>query len=146
MDIGAPDTPRWVQRFEHFDRVLLLLREGLEMLEDPGVIPIVKEGVIQRFEYTFELAWKTLKDFLVFRRVTLDRISAADVIRTAFAGRYIDGGEDWMSALDARNEMSHVYREQAFDRVLTDLRARFMPRLEDLHEMLLIERLRLDHG
>lgn len=146
MDTGAIGTPRWVQRFDNYSRALVLLREGLDLLEDPAVLAIVKEGVIQRFEYTFELAWKTLKDFLVYRKVDLVRSSASDVIRTAFATGYIEGGQDWMDALDARNEMSHVYREAAFDRVLDDLRARFMTRLEDLHAMLIIERMDLEHG
>lgn len=143
MDIGAPDTPRWVQRFQNFDGALLLLREGIEMLDDPSLPPIVREGVIQRFEYTFDLAWKTLKDYLVYRKVTLNRSGPADVIRAAFATGYITDGEIWMEALDARNEMSHVYRRQAFDRVLDALRDRYHARLEDLHEMLIMERSRL---
>lgn len=143
MDTGSTDTPRWVQRFENFDRALLLLREAVDLLQEPGVAVIVKEGAIQRFEYTFELAWKTLKDFLIERKVTLERRAAADVIRTAFATNYISNGQDWMDALDARNEMSHVYRETAFDKVLRDVHTRFLARFEDLHEMLLVERAKL---
>ena len=146
MNIGDPDTPRWVQRFQHFDGALVLLREGLVLLDDPAVHPIVREGVIQRLEYTFELAWKTLKDFLVWRKVTLERQAAADVIRAAFATGYIEQGEVWIDALDARNEMSHVYRQQAFERVVHDIRVRFIERFEAFHEMLLSELVRLDHG
>jgi len=57
-----PDV-RWKQRFQNFDRAFVLLRDGLE----PGpaaLSPLEKEGIVQRFEYSFELAWKTLKDFL----------------------------------------------------------------------------------
>jgi len=142
MDLGAPDTPRWVQRFANFDGALGLLREGVELL-DGDVHPIVQEGVIQRFEYTFELAWKTLKDFLVWRKVTLERSGPGDVLRTAFAFGYIEEGPVWMDALDARNEMSHVYRRQAFERVVADIRARFLERFEDLHLMLMLERAKL---
>ncbi len=53
---------RWKQRFQNFDRAFVLLREALE--RGPAALsPLEKEGVIQRFEYSFELAWKTLKDF-----------------------------------------------------------------------------------
>ncbi len=145
MDLGAPDTPRWVQRFQNFDGALVLLREGVELL-DGDVHPIVREGVIQRFEYTFELAWKTLKDYLMWRKVTLDRSGPADVIRAAFAAGYITEGATWMDALDARNEMAHVYRRQAFERVVGELSARFLDRFEDLHEMLSLERSRLAGG
>lgn len=149
MDIGARDTPRWVQRFQNFDGALVLMRIALELLDedndrlDPEVVRIMREGAIQRFEYTFELAWKTLKDYLEWRKVTLERKGPADVIKAAFDAGYIEEGQDWMDALDARNEMSHVYRQQAFERVLVELRARFHARFEDLHEMLLLERMKL---
>ena len=146
MNIGDPDTPRWVQPFQHFDGALVLLREGVELLDDPDVHPIVREGVIRRFEYTFELAWKTLKGYLIWRKVTLERQAAADVIRTAFATGYIEEGPIWFDALDARNEMSHVYRQLAFERVVHDVRARFIERFEALHEMLISELVRLHHG
>ena len=145
IDIAASDTPRWVQRFANFDGAMVLLREGIEYLNDPDQPPIVREGVIQRFEFTFELAWKTLKDFLIFRKVTLERSGPGDVLKTAFATGYIDEGQTWLDALDARNEMAHVYRRQAFDRVLTDLRDRYVDRFEALHEMLLSERIALEH-
>jgi nucleotidyltransferase substrate binding protein (TIGR01987 family) len=143
MDIGAPDTPRWVQRFQNFDGALLLLREGVELLLEDDVHPIVEEGVIQRFEYTFELAWKTMKDYLIWNKVTLSRSGPADVIRTAFRAGYIVDGETWMEALDARNEMSHVYRRQAFERVIEQIKTRFLMILEDFHIMLMMERSRL---
>jgi nucleotidyltransferase substrate binding protein (TIGR01987 family) len=113
IDIASPDTPRWVQRFQNFDGALILLREGVEMLDEPDVHSIVREGVIQRFEHTFELAWKTLKDFLVFSKVTLHRSGPADVLRSAYASGYLADGEIWMEALDARNQMSHVFRREA---------------------------------
>ena len=142
MDLGAPETPRWVQRFQNFDGALLLLREGVELLAG-DVHPIVQEGVIQRFEFTFELAWKTLKDYLVWRKVTLERTGPADVIRAAYGTRYVNNGEIWMEALDARNEMSHTYRRQAFERVVGDISSRFLACFEELHEMLVLERLKL---
>ena len=144
IDIASSETPRWAQRFENFDGAMVLLREGVELLEDPDVLPIIREGVIQRFEYTFELAWKTLKDFLLYRKVTLERSGPADVLKAAFATGYLDDGEDWMVMLDARNEMSHVYRRQAFDRVLAALSERFMARFEALNDILLAERFKLE--
>ena len=68
-----PDI-RWKQRFQNFDRVFVLLRSAMENGPD-ALNPLEKEGVIQRFEYCFELAWKTMKDYLeeggfVFAAVT----------------------------------------------------------------------------
>ena len=146
IDEAAADTPRWVQRFGNFDGALMLLREGIDVIGQPGAHPMLREGLIQRFEFTFELAWKTLKDFLEFRKVTLDRRGPADVLKMAFATGYIAQGQTWLDALDARNEMSHVYRRQAFERVVGDIRDRFWPAIEELHEMLLTERIKLDGG
>lgn len=147
MDIGSPDTPRWIQRLQNFDRALVLLRRGIEIMDspdhplDPALTAIVREGTIQRFEYCFELGWKTLKDYLEFRKVTLPKRGPGDVLKIAFETGYISHGEDWLQALDARNEMSHVYRQDAFERVLIEIRRRFLTRLEELHEMLTLAQL-----
>lgn len=145
MDEADAATPRWVQRFRNFDGALLRLREGVELLhDDPDLHAMTKEGLVQRFEFTFELAWKTLKDYLVFRKVTLTKQGPGDVIRAAVAARYVNDGETWMDALDARNEMSHVYRSDSFERVLADVVDRFHPLLEDFHIELMMERAKLD--
>ena len=143
MDINPLPDPRWVQRFENFSRAFILLREGIELLQSPDVPSIVREGVVQRFEYTWELAWKTLKDYLVFKKVTLDKVTTAEVIRTAFEAGYIQDGQDWMDALDARNKMSHVYSQDAFDQVIKDIQHRYFKLFDTLYEMLLVERVKL---
>ena len=147
MDIGAPTTPRRIQRFKNFDRAVLLLRGAIEILNerkdelDPELTAVVREGAIQRFEYCFELGWKTLKDYLIWRKVTLPKQGGGDVLKAAFSAGYITDGEIWLEALDARNEMSHVYKQESFERVLNDVRDRFLSLIEDLHEMLMLERM-----
>ena len=126
FDIASPSTPRWIQRFQNFDRALLLLRTAVEILDERGdefdaeMLAIIREGAIQRFEYCFELAWKTLMDYLRWRKVTLAKSGGGDVLKAAFEAGYITNGDVWMDALDARNEMSHVYRQESFERVLRD--------------------------
>ena len=69
-----------------------------------------REGAIQRFEYTFELAWLTLKDRLEYAGVTLSEITPRNVIREAFAAKLIADGDAWTAMLVDRNVMSPYLR------------------------------------
>lgn len=75
-------TPRWHYRFDNFHRAFSLLRDAME--QEQPLSQLETEGVIQRFEYTMELAWKTLKDYLESENVVLDQITPRTVIRRAF--------------------------------------------------------------
>jgi len=104
---------RWKQRLENFERAFGLLREAFA--QDPkGMSDLEKEGAIQRFEYTFELAWKTLKDYLVYSAVVFDQITPRSVIKQAFAAKIIQDGQTWIDMLDQRNLMSHTYDDESF--------------------------------
>ena len=59
--------PRWVYRFYNFQKAYILLREGIELVSEKEISQLEKEGIIQRFEFTVELAWKTMKDYLEFQ-------------------------------------------------------------------------------
>jgi nucleotidyltransferase substrate binding protein (TIGR01987 family) len=72
-----------------------------------------KEGLIQRFEYTFELAWKTLKDYLESQKVNV--VFPREVIKAAFHYGLINDGESWMDMLDKRNLLAHTYDEANFE-------------------------------
>ena len=146
MDIADPSTPRWIQRFSNFDRAIILLREGVELAFAPGAHPILLEALVKRFEYSWELAWKTLKDYLIYDQVTSTKITAAEAIRTAFAAGYIARGQDWMNALEARNAMSHIYSRDMFERVTIDIRDSYLGILEELHETLMTARAEWDVG
>ena len=143
MDNLLPPDPRWVQRFENFGRAFVRLRSGIERLQEDDVEDMLREGLIHRFEVTWELAWKTLKDYLVFKKVTLEKVTTAEVIRVAFEAKYIQDGQDWMDALDARNKMSHVYSQEAFEQVISDIQNRYFKLFDDLYDMLLGERVKL---
>ena len=81
---------RWIQRFNNFDKAFSLLQEIIEKNEDITILEaIVKEGIIQRFEYTFELAWKTLKDKMIEDGLLIEKISPKFVFKLAFQSKYI---------------------------------------------------------
>ncbi len=128
-----PDV-RWKQRFENYEKALLLLREALA---DVGSLsPLEKEGAVQRFEFTFELAWKTLKDYLEDGGIVPDQITPSTVIKQAFAAKIISDGQLWIDMLRCRNLMSHTYDEAVFDHAAREMAARFQRGLDELYDFL----------
>ena len=81
MDTQQPTDVRWQQRFQNFRRAFTLLREALENKNIDDYSDLEREGIIQRFEYTFELGWKTLKDYLEFNGVNLLELPFPNVTR-----------------------------------------------------------------
>ncbi len=133
----TPEKQRWQYRFDNFGRAFVLLREGIEAIDERELSQLEREGLIQRFEYTWELAWKTLKDYLDFQGVILETVTPRTVIRAAFAANIITRGPDWMDALDARNKMSHTYNFKVFEDVIADIQKRFLSLLDELYDFLL---------
>lgn len=120
---------RWKQRFENFERAFLLLKEAFE--KDIAVMSdLEKEGIIQRFEYTFELAWKTLKDYLIYNGVSFDQITPKSVIKQAFAAKIIEDGQVWIDMLEQRNLMSHTYDSESFETVFHNISGQYLAALE----------------
>ena len=136
-------TPRWRYRFDNYRRAFILLREAIE--QERPLTQLEKEGLIQRFEYTMELAWKTLKDYLESENVVFDQVTPRAVIRRAFEAGVIRRGEAWLNALDARNRMSHTYNFQTFERVIQDIRRAYLDAFDELYEFLLAKSLET-HG
>ncbi|MGL1890640.1 MAG: nucleotidyltransferase substrate binding protein [Spirochaetaceae bacterium] len=129
---------RWKQRFSNFKRAFLLLREAMDNDLD-SLSQLEKEGVIQRFEYTFELAWKVLKDRLEFDGIILDRISPKSVARKAYETKYINDVDMWFKMIGDRNLMSHTYDFSKFEVILISIQNDYLVVLENLYSQLLEE-------
>ena len=129
---------RWKQRFSNFSRALSLLREAME--EDVfSLQQLEKEGIIQRFEYTFELAWKVLKDKMEFDGIVLDQISPKAVVRQAFAAKYINDPDTWLKMIGDRNLMSHTYDFVKFEAVIQSIADSYLPMLDEWYFSLLMD-------
>ena len=104
---------RWVQRFSNYKKALLQLKKFIDKEE---LNELEEQGLIQSFEYTYELAWNTLKDFL--RNSGNKAIfGPADAIREAFKNDLIIDGEGWMEMHKDRNRSSHSYNEEIADAI-----------------------------
>jgi len=98
---------RWKQRFSNFKKATVQLTEFIEKDE---LNKFEVQGLIQCFEYTFELAWKTMKDYLEQEGFSVK--SPRSTIQTAFQTQLITDGHTWIDALEKRNLMAHTYDEK----------------------------------
>jgi nucleotidyltransferase substrate binding protein (TIGR01987 family) len=123
---------RWKQRFQNFQRAIRLLQE-VPALEIEKLSLLEKEGIIQRFEFTLELAWKTLKDRMEYDGLILDRISPKVVLKEAFKNKYIDDIELWIEMINDRNLLSHMYDLEVFEKIIPDIQRKYTHLLSDLY-------------
>ena len=119
---------RWQQRLKDFREVRNRLQEALLRNEFDE---LEKDGVIQRFEFTFELAWKTLKDYLEDQGVA-DAVSPKKVLQKAFQENILLDGQLWMEMLEDRNKLSHIYRREMSEDVFTNIKEKYGQALGDL--------------
>lgn len=113
---------RWQQRFENYKKALSKLVQGADILEDDyelALNDIIKEGVIQRFEYTHELAWNVMKDYAAFQGNTGIRGSRY-AIRYALAQGLVQD-KVWMETINARNLSSHDYNQETADILVSNI-------------------------
>lgn len=127
---------RWHYRFDNYKKALGLLREGIELRKIQVLSSLEAEGVIQRFEYTWELAWKMLKDYLEHEGVVFDKITPKSVIITAIQSKIIADREIWMQALDDRNKMSHQYDQSIYAHIIDNIQHQYLPLFEALDAQL----------
>ncbi|MEN8166924.1 MAG: nucleotidyltransferase substrate binding protein [Pseudomonadota bacterium] len=132
---------RWRQRYQNFDRAFILLRSALEEKTLDEFSELEQEGLIQRFEYTYELAWKTLKDYLEESGIVISPVTPRNVIKQAFSARIIDDGQVWIDMMLHRNLLSHTYDYTKFREVLEAVVTRYLTAIGNLHEWLLEKRL-----
>jgi len=120
---------RWKQRFDNFDKAFLKLQEAIELGE---LNELERNGLVQLFEFTLELAWKVMKDFLQEQGFEFNP-SPKDTFRQAQNAKYINYAQALIDGLDIRNVLSHDYSGEKFDTSEAVLRGEVFPALASLH-------------
>jgi len=118
---------RWKQRFENLLKAYSQLQKGLD-ISDPNETE--KQGIIQSFEFTFELSWNTLKDYLESKGVAVS--FPRDVIKKSFHHHIIPDGEIWLDMLSKRNLLAHTYDEKKAEAALLLIKSSFEPAISKL--------------
>ncbi len=121
---------RWQQRFSNFDKAFLRLEEALA---EENLNELERNGVVQRFEFTLELAWKTMKDFLENEGFQL-KPSPKETIRQAFQAGYITDAQAFLDGLDIRDDLAHDYSGDKFEKSEHELREKVYPAIRNLHQ------------
>lgn len=117
---------RWQQRFSNFKNALAQLLEATDLARQRPLSKLEKQGVIQTFEFTHELAWNVLKDFLQDQGDQTLK-GSKDATRAAFKVGLIEDGEHWMAMIHSRNLSSHTYDEQTAESLVTAIFNDYVP-------------------
>ena len=115
---------RWKRRFSNYLNALSHLSEAVESVHNPS--DLEKEGTIQRFEFTHELAWKVMKDFLEYEGVT-NIVGSRSATREAFHKGLISNGQLWMNMLESRNRTVHTYQNDVLEREYSLIKHTYYP-------------------
>ena len=108
MTDSQADDVRWLQRLNSFKRARQQLQSAVELSQQRSLSELEQQGLIQAFEFTHELAWNVMKDYL--RSLGNSTVIASrDSTRAAFAAELIADGENWMDMIVSRNLSSHTY-------------------------------------
>lgn len=107
---------RWKQRLRNFEQAMTSLTAAVQLSKTRELSDLEKQGLIQSFEFTHELAWNLLKDYFEYQgnpQITGSR----DASREAFQKGLIKNGEAWMEMIQSRNQTSHTYNKQVANAV-----------------------------
>lgn len=121
---------RWKQRFANFETAFKVFKIAVEDYEDPS--DLEKEGTVQRFEFTHELAWNVMKDFLLDKGL-LGIIGSKDATRLAFQNEIIENGQAWMDMIDSRNKTVHTYHGNILDVEYHKIKDIYYPLIKKFH-------------
>jgi len=121
-----PTDIRWKLRLQNYEMALKQLEDAVNLAQSRELSDLEKQGLIQSFEYTHELAWNTLKDFL-FDQGHSSIAGSKDTTREAFKVSLIQQGEIWMDMIQSRNQTSHTYNKATANLITSKILKDYFP-------------------
>ena len=122
---------RWIQRLENFKKAFQQLEEAVSLYKNRGLSELEKQGMIQSFEYNFELSWNLIRDYFLYQGITEIR-GSKDAFRIAFKHSLIEDGEVWMEMVGARNLTSHTYNKEMADQIIKSITEKYFEEFRKL--------------
>ena len=123
-----------LQKVENYQNALRRLEEAIARYQAAPNDTLYRDGLIQRFEFTFELAWKSLKEYMEDQGMVMTIVSPRSVLKEAYAAGIIDNPDIWNEAVDSRNLMSHIYDEETAISIADRVSSEFIVPLTALAE------------
>ena len=123
---------RWKQRFDNYAKAFAELDDIVSLASSRPLSRLEKQGAIQSFEYTHELAWNVLKDYLELQG-HVGLIGSRDTTREAFRRGLVQEGEVWMEMIKSRNTTSHAYDEEVANGIYGQIMSTFFHAFRELH-------------
>lgn len=117
----ANEDIRWIQRFNNYRKALARHSEAVALAEERGLSDLEQQGLIQGFEFTFDLAWKTLQDYLRHHKRPNDNGGPNIIINQALADGIIKGEEEWKAIKKSRELTSHSYDGDTADTIAENI-------------------------
>ena len=130
-----PEDIRWKQHFDNYKRALHQLTLAVRLLEQRPLSDLEQQGMIQGFEFTHELAWNVLKDYLEYEGIQ-GLVGSRSAVREAFKRGLISDGEAWMDMIEKRNLSSHIYNLDVANMLVAAIRDSYHPAFLALQELL----------
>ncbi|MEN0057975.1 MAG: nucleotidyltransferase substrate binding protein [Bdellovibrio sp.] len=116
---------RWHQRLQNFKQALLQLKSAVELAKQRSLNDLEKQGTIQAFEFTHELAWNVLKDYFEYQG-NVAITGSRDATREAFNKKIISQGDVWMEMIKSRNKTSHTYNKSVADEIVVKVQNEYL--------------------
>jgi nucleotidyltransferase substrate binding protein (TIGR01987 family) len=119
---------RWRQRFQNYRQALSRLSDAVALSRQRALSDLEQQGLVQAFEFTHELAWNVLKDYLE-EQGYVGLIGSKNATREAFGNGLLEDGDAWMDMIKARNLTSHTYKTEVAEDIAKAILSRFHPAL-----------------
>lgn len=117
---------RWKQSFDRYQVAFAQLNSVMDLATSRSLSDLEKSGALHVFEYTHELAWNVLKDYLEYEGIQ-GLVGSRSTIRESFKRGLVADGEVWMDMIEKRNLTSHTYNQDVADNVVDAVRAKYHP-------------------
>ena len=123
---------RFKERLDDLGKAIQRLEEALQ----EETTELVIDGVLHRFEFTFELAWKTMKDYLEYQGISQKIGSPREVIKETFSAGIIESGDIWIEMMRSRNSLSHIYDENTSREIYNQIKELYFKEIKNLENKL----------